>query len=61
MPEEKNICDVMVVRAGFAGLTYGESLTKPIGNIHWAGTETSPVWNGYIDGGRVAKEILENF
>lgn len=22
----------------------------PCGPIHWAGTETSPVWNGYIDG-----------
>jgi monoamine oxidase len=45
---------------------YGESLTKPVGNIHWAGTETSPVWNGYIDGAiysgeRVAKEISEKF
>ncbi|MEX2420860.1 MAG: FAD-dependent oxidoreductase, partial [Actinomycetota bacterium] len=33
------------------------------GSIHWAGAETSPVWNGYMDGAirsgeRVAKEIL---
>jgi monoamine oxidase len=42
----------------------GESLKNPCGNIHWAGTETSEIWNGYIDGAvrsgeRVAKEILE--
>ncbi|ANW65812.1 monoamine oxidase [Mycobacterium sp. djl-10] len=33
------------------------------GPLHWAGTETSPVWNGYIDGAiasgrRAAAEIL---
>lgn len=42
---------------------YGEALSKPVGNIHWAGTETSTIWNGYIEGAirsgeRVAKEIL---
>lgn len=35
---------------------------KPCGPIHWAGTETSHVWNGYIDGAiasgqRAAAEI----
>ena len=35
----------------------------PCGPIHWAGTETSSVWNGYIDGAiasgqRAAAEIL---
>lgn len=29
---------------------YGEWLSKPIGPLHWAGTETSAVWTGYIDG-----------
>lgn len=29
---------------------YGEALTRPIGRIHWAGTECSPVWNGYMEG-----------
>src|SRR5829696_991897 len=29
---------------------YGDALRAPIGSIHWAGTETSPVWMGYIDG-----------
>jgi monoamine oxidase len=41
----------------------GEHLRKPCGNIHWAGTETSEIWNGYIDGAvrsgeRVAAEVL---
>jgi len=35
----------------------------PIGRLHWAGTETSSVWNGYIDGAiasgqRAAAEVL---
>ena len=29
---------------------FGPSLREPIGRIHWAGTETATVWNGYIDG-----------
>jgi monoamine oxidase len=29
---------------------YGPALRQPVGLIHWAGTETSPVWNGYLDG-----------
>lgn len=41
----------------------GESLRKPCGNIHWAGTETAEIWNGYIDGAirsgeRAAGEII---
>jgi monoamine oxidase len=36
---------------------------SPCGRIHWAGTETAAVWNGYIDGAissghRAADEIL---
>jgi monoamine oxidase len=29
---------------------YGPALTAPVGPIHWAGTETSPAWCGYMDG-----------
>jgi monoamine oxidase len=29
---------------------YGHALREPVGPIHWAGTETSPVWAGYMDG-----------
>lgn len=41
----------------------GKSLREPCGKIHWAGTETSDIWNGYIDGAirsgeRVVKEVL---
>jgi monoamine oxidase len=29
---------------------FGPALRRPVGRIHWAGTETATVWNGYIDG-----------
>jgi monoamine oxidase len=29
---------------------FGPAVREPIGRIHWAGTETATVWNGYIDG-----------
>ncbi|KAN0040769.1 hypothetical protein ACTFIV_003305 [Dictyostelium citrinum] len=43
-----------------------ESLRKPIGNIHFAGTETSTEWSGYMEGAlesaeRVASEIIPKF
>ena len=52
---------------GIAGpgvyLKYGSALRRPIGPIHWAGTETSTYWNGYMDGAvrsgeRAAAEVL---
>ena len=30
--------------------TLGAALRDPVGPIHWAGTETATVWNGYMDG-----------
>jgi monoamine oxidase len=41
----------------------GKYLRQPTGHIHWAGTETSDIWNGYIEGAirsgeRAASEIL---
>jgi monoamine oxidase len=30
--------------------TYGPDLRTPIGALHWAGTETSPEWNGKMEG-----------
>ena len=44
-------------------LSYGPWLRRPIGRIHWAGTETSDYWNGYMDGAvrsgeRAAGEVL---
>jgi len=29
---------------------YGEALRAPVGRVHWAGAECSPVWNGYMEG-----------
>jgi monoamine oxidase len=42
---------------------FGPALREPIGPLHWAGTETATVWNGYIDGAlqsgeRAAREAL---
>lgn len=59
-------------RGCYAGLmppgvwtSVGKALREPVGNIHWAGTETADVWNGYMEGAilsgeRVAREILES-
>ena len=38
-------------------------LREPVDRIHWAGTETSTFWNGYMDGAvrsgeRAAREVL---
>jgi monoamine oxidase len=45
-------------------LAYGPALRRPFGRIHWAGTETSTYWNGYMDGAvrsaeRAAREVLD--
>lgn len=42
------------------------NLREPEGRIHWAGTETALVSQGYMDGAiesgiRVSKELLERF
>ncbi|MGW3283584.1 flavin monoamine oxidase family protein [Streptomyces sp. NPDC001002] len=42
---------------------YGTALRTPVDGIHWAGTETSTYWNGFMDGAvrsgeRAAKEVL---
>jgi monoamine oxidase len=29
---------------------FGPALTEPVGRVHWAGAECSPVWNGYMEG-----------
>jgi monoamine oxidase len=55
-------CPVGIPSTG-ALLAYGPWLRQPIGRIHWAGTETSNYWNGYMDGAvrsgeRAAAEVL---
>ncbi|WP_369792610.1 FAD-dependent oxidoreductase [Williamsia sp. D3] len=42
---------------------YGSSLRAPVGPVHWAGTETSDYWTGYMDGAvrsgeRAAREVI---
>ncbi|MFC5729203.1 MULTISPECIES: flavin monoamine oxidase family protein [Nocardioides] len=44
--------------------THGEHIRTPFGRVHWAGTETSTYWTGYMDGAvragdRAAVEALE--
>ena len=42
---------------------YGHILRRPVGRVHWAGTDTATEWNGYMDGAiqageRAADEVL---
>ena len=46
-----------------AWLNFGHALREPVGRIHWAGTETATIWNGYMDGAvrsgeRAAEEVV---
>ncbi len=43
--------------------SHGHPLRRPVGRVHWAGTETAVHWNGYIDGAiesgeRAAAEVI---
>jgi monoamine oxidase len=45
-------------------LANGPALRDPVGQLHWAGTETSGYWVGYMDGAvrsgkRAAREVLD--
>jgi monoamine oxidase len=42
-------CPVGVLPPGTL-VDFGEALRAPVGKIHWAGTETSNYWCGYMDG-----------
>ena len=55
-------CPVAVLAPGTL-IDFGTALRTPVGLIHWAGTETSTYWNGYMDGAvrsgeRAAQEVL---
>lgn len=44
---------------------YGVALRTPVGPIHWAGAETSPIWNGKMEGAllsaeRAAEEVIHS-
>ena len=51
--------------AGPGTLTgYGKAIRQSFGGMHWAGTEGSPYWTGYMDGAirsgeRAAREVLQ--
>ncbi len=53
-----------VAAAGCGTTTaYGSTIRQPFGRVHWAGTETSTYWSGYMDGAvrageRAAREVL---
>ncbi len=54
-------CPVGIPAVG-SFVSYGPRLRRPVGRIHWAGTETATYWNGYMDGAissgeRVAAEV----
>jgi monoamine oxidase len=55
-------CPVGVLPPGTL-IDFGPALRAPVGKIHWAGTETSNYWAGYMDGAvrsgeRAAAEVL---
>jgi monoamine oxidase len=55
-------CPVGIAPPGLL-TTYGRALREPVERLHWAGTETSTFWNGYMDGAvrsgeRAAREAL---
>jgi monoamine oxidase len=42
---------------------HGRSVRRPVGRVHWAGTETATYWSGYMDGAvssgqRAAAEVV---
>jgi monoamine oxidase len=55
-------CPTAIPRPGILS-SYGDTLRAPIGPVHFAGSETSDYWQGYMDGAvrageRAAREIL---
>jgi monoamine oxidase len=55
-------CPVAVLSPGVL-TDFGPALRTPVNRIHWAGTETSTYWNGYMDGAvrsgeRASSEVL---
>jgi monoamine oxidase len=57
-------CPVAIAGPGTL-LAYGDGVRPPVGRVHFAGTETSTFWNGYMDGAvrsgkRAAAEALKD-
>jgi monoamine oxidase len=45
-------------------LDFGSTIREPVGPIHWAGTEASTFWSGYMEGAvrsgeRAAREVIQ--
>jgi monoamine oxidase len=54
-------CPVAIMGTGVLS-QYGPHIARPVGRIHWAGTETATFWHGYMEGAvrsglRAATEI----
>jgi monoamine oxidase len=49
MEEWTRGCPVAIAAPGVL-TEYGPHIAKPVGRIHWAGTETATYWHGYMDG-----------
>lgn len=57
-------CPCVALQTG-ALSDYGEPLARPVGDIHFVGTETSDVWKGYMEGAvrsgeRGAAEVVQS-
>jgi len=55
-------CPVCAMPPGLLTKTKGIGWRNPIGDFHWAGTETASRWNGFMEGAinagiRVAEEV----
>ncbi len=48
-------CPVAIMGPGVASTTFA-ALRRPVGRVHWAGTETATEWAGYIEGALEAAE-----
>jgi monoamine oxidase len=67
---EKSWAEEEFTRGCYSGYTppgvltsFGDSIRRPHGRLHWAGAETATLWNGFMDGAvrageRAAKEAL---
>tara|TARA_R110000850_G_scaffold70053_20_gene155497 strand:- start:921 stop:2468 length:1548 start_codon:yes stop_codon:yes gene_type:complete len=56
-------CPTVIAPPGLL-TAYGPAISEPVGRIHWAGTETSGYWTGYMDGAvrsgeQVARTLLD--
>jgi monoamine oxidase len=49
MEEWTRGCPVAIAAPGVI-TEYGPHIARPVGRIHWAGTETATYWHGYMDG-----------